>query len=251
MCDIVYTDIKKETKKMKSKYIQLYNDLLNQIESKKINVGESLLSEKELMDRYKMSRDTVRKALNLLVQKGYIEKSKGKLAKVIDKNQFKFPISAIKSFKELHVGTENRTYVDNLEIVRGESEIMEKLNLDKTEDYFKLIRIREIEGEKIIIDKDYIPRKYVNNLPLKAVQNSLYEYLEKELGLKISYCTKEITVEKIKDEDSKLLDLKNKFDMIVVVKSYTYLETGELFQYTEARHRPDKFKFIGYARREN
>lgn len=236
---------------MKSKYIQIYNELLNQIESKKINIGENLPSEKELMKKYEMSRDTVRKALNLLVQKGHIQKSKGKLAKVIDKSQFNFPISAIKSFKELHVGTKNNTYVDNLEIVKGEKEIIEKLNIGKNDDYFKLIRIREIEGEKIIIDKDYIPRKYVSNLPLKAVKNSLYEYLENELGLEISYCTKEITVEKIKDEDIKLLDLKNEFDMIVVVRSLTYLKSGELFQYTEARHRPDKFKFIGYACREN
>ncbi|MGY0395124.1 trehalose operon repressor [Fusobacterium sp. SYSU M8A802] len=236
---------------MKSKYIQLYNKLLNQIEVGKINTGENLPSEKELMEKYQMSRDTVRKSLNLLVQKGYIEKSKGKLAKVINKNQFKFPISAIKSFKELHIGIENKTYVDNLEIVKGENEIMEKLNLEKNEEYFKVVRIREIEGEKIIIDKDYIPRKFVTNLPLKAVQNSLYEYLEKELGLKISYCTKEITVEKINDEDIKLLDLKNEFSMIVIIKSYTYLENGELFQYTEARHRPDKFKFIGYAYRDN
>ena len=43
--------------------------------------------------------------------------------------------------------------------------------------------------------------------------------------------------------------MKN-FDTIVVVKSFTYLEGGDLFQYTESRHRPDKFKFTGYAYRE-
>ena len=235
---------------MESKYIQLYNKLLEQIENKELQEGDKLPSEKELMELYNMSRDTVRKALNMLVQDGYIEKAKGKVATVANnKNLFNFPISAIKSFKELHVGVENSTYVENLEIAKGEKEIIKKLGISKDDEYFKLVRIRKIEGERIIIDKDYIPRKYVANIPLKAAQDSLYEYLENDLGLKISYCTKEITVHKITDEDRELLDIKG-FDMVVVVKSFTYLEGGHLFQYTEARHRPDKFKFIDYAYRE-
>lgn len=235
---------------MESKYIQLYNRFLEQIENKELQEGDKLPSEKELMEMYNMSRDTVRKALNMLVQDGYIEKAKGKVATVANnKNLFNFPISAIKSFKELHVGVENSTYVENLEIAKGEKEIIKKLGISKDDEYFKLVRIRKIEGERIIIDKDYIPRKYVANIPLKAAQDSLYEYLENDLGLKISYCTKEITVHKITDEDRELLDIKG-FDMVVVVKSFTYLEGGHLFQYTEARHRPDKFKFIDYAYRE-
>lgn len=234
---------------MENKYITLYNEILRMIEKKELNTGDKLLSEKELMEKYNMSRDTVRKSLNMLVQDGYIKKSKGKLAEVIDKNQFNFPISAIKSFKELHVGVENKTYVENLEILKGEKDIIKYLGINSDEEYFKLVRIREIEGEKIIIDKDYIPRKYVSNIPLKAAQNSLYEYLEKELNLKISHCMKEITVHSATDEDRKLLNMK-KIDVVVVVRSFTYLESGELFQYTEARHRPDKFKFIDYAYRK-
>lgn len=212
-------------------------------------MGEKLPSEKEFMESYMISRDTVRKALNILVQEGYIEKSRGKVATVIEKNQINFPISKIKSFKELNKNTPNRTVVENLEIEKGNGEIMKKLSLSERDEYFKLVRIREIKEEKIIIDKDYIPRKFVSNIPLKSAQNSLYEYLENELGLKISYYTKEITVHMATLEDKKLLDMKN-YDMVVVVKSYAYLEGGGLFQYTESRHRPDKFKFIDYAYRE-
>ena len=50
------------------------------------------------------------------------------------------------------------------------------------------------------------------------------------------------------EEDKKYLDMKS-FDMVVVVRSYTYLDDTSLFQYTESRHRPDKFKFVDFARR--
>lgn len=39
------------------------------------------------------------------------------------------------------------------------------------------------------------------------------------------------------------------FDMVVVVRSYTYLDDNRLFQYTISKHRPDKFVFIDFARR--
>ena len=234
---------------MENKYIQLYNTILNMIKNKELKAGDKLPSEKNLMEIYNMSRDTVRKTLNMLVQDGYIEKARGKVAVVIEKNKLSFPISEIKSFKELHIDVENKTHVENLEISKNEEEIMEILKLKKEEEYFKVIRIREIENEKIIVDKDYIPRKYVPNLSLKTAQDSLYKYFEEELNLKISYCTKEITVQQVTKEDKELLDMKS-FDTIVVVKSFTYLEGGDLFQYTESRHRPDKFKFTGYAYRE-
>ena len=126
---------------------------------------------------------------------------------------------------------------------------MEALQIGPEDVAVVLERVREIEGEKIIIDKDYFSRKVVDNLPLRAAQDSVYEYLEQEVGLKIGFAMKEITVQMAGDEDRHLLDMKN-YDMIVVVKSYTYLEDSTLFQFTESRHRPDKFKFVDFARRK-
>ena len=34
------------------------------------------------------------------------------------------------------------------------------------------------------------------------------------------------------------------YNMVVVVKSHTYLENNTLFQCTESRHQPDKFRFV-------
>ncbi len=236
---------------MESKYKHLYNQLLEQIERKEYRPGDKLPSEGELMEMTGASRDTVRKALDLLVQDGYIKKARGKAAEVLDKNKFNFPVSEIASFKEIYRYSDSkpRTYVENLEIIKNEPKLMEALQLGPEDEAFVLERVREIDGEKIIIDKDYFSRKVVRNLPLRAAQDSVYEYLEQEVGLKIGFAMKEITVRMATEEDERLLDMKN-YDMIVVVKSYTYLEDSTLFQYTESRHRPDKFKFVDFARRK-
>ncbi len=57
-------------------------------------------------------------------------------------------------------------------------------------------------------------------------------------------------MERATKEDKRYLDLQD-FNMVVVVKSYTYLSDASLFQYTESRHRPDKFKFVDFARRRH
>jgi glycosidase len=84
----------------------------------------------------------------------------------------------------------------------------------------------------------------------EVCENSIYEYLEKELHLSISFAKKEIIVEEPTEEDKQLLDLEG-FHSIVIIKNYVYLEDTSLFQYTESRHRPDKFRFVDFARRNH
>ena len=233
-----------------SKYIEIYNEIVSDIENGNIEVDSKLPSEAQLMEKYSVSRDTIRKSLNLLKQNGYIQKLKGKGSFVLDINKFDFPVSGIRSFKELieSMGKEIITLVEELSLRAPSNKTKTKLEL-RDEDYvWKIVRVRKIDGERIILDKDYFNSKFVPTLTLEVCKDSLYNYIEGELGLKISYAKKEITVQQATEEDKKYLDL-GRDNMVVVVKSYTYLEDRSLFQYTESRHRTDKFKFVDFARR--
>ncbi|AVP65153.1 trehalose operon repressor [Clostridium botulinum] len=236
---------------MESKYLTIYNEISNKIENNKIQSGEKLSSENEMMKEYNVSRDTIRKALNLLESNGYIQKVKGKGSFVIDINKFDFPVSGLTSFKELStkMGVESNTLVKELKLMKPDNFLMKQLNLSKNDDVWKVIRVREINNKKIILDKDFFNKKYVPLLTKDICKNSIYEYLENELGLKISFAKKEITVQQATQEDKSYLDFEN-YNMIVVVKNYIYLDDMSLFQYTESRHRPDRFKFVEFARRK-
>ncbi|EPY2301319.1 trehalose operon repressor [Clostridium sp.] len=236
---------------MESKYLTIYNEISNKIENNKIQSGEKLSSENEMMKEYNVSRDTIRKALNLLESNGYIQKVKGKGSFVIDINKFDFPVSGLTSFKELStkMGVESNTLVKELKLMKPDNFLMKQLNLSKNDDVWKVIRVREINNKKIILDKDFFNKKYVPLLTKDICENSIYEYLENELGLKISFAKKEITVQQATQEDKSYLDFEN-YNMIVVVKNYIYLDDMSLFQYTESRHRPDRFKFVEFARRK-
>jgi GntR family trehalose operon transcriptional repressor len=235
---------------MEIKYLSIYNDIMDLIENKEFEVGEKLPSENELMGKYNVSRDTIRKALDLLEGNGYIHKIKGKGSFVLDINKFDFPITGIVSFKELSqkIGVRSNTIVHQLALVNPDKILAKKLELSKDDLVWQVIRAREIDNKKIILDKDYFNSKYVPSLTEEICKSSIYEYIEKELGLTIGFAKKEITVGQVSSEDKEYLDLED-FNMVVVVKSYTYLNDANLFQYTESRHRPDKFRFVDFARR--
>lgn len=59
-------------------YVQLANEIRNQINQKKILPGDKLMSESEMVKAYGVARLTVREALNILVNDGLLEKRHGK-----------------------------------------------------------------------------------------------------------------------------------------------------------------------------
>jgi transcriptional regulator, gntR family (repressor of trehalose operon), putative len=73
--------------------------------------------------------------------------------------------------------------------------------------------------------------------------------LENDLKLNIAYAKKEFTIDHANDRDKILMDL-GKDQQVVSVKSQVYLADGRQFQYTESRHKLDKFRFVDFAKRQ-
>ena len=232
------------------KYLTIYHDLVSKTTTKYWEDSTMLPSENNLAQTYEVSRETIRKALDLLAQDGYIQKVRGKGSVIISRNKFDFPVSGIVSFKELAINLKfpTNTIVNELSIMKADQKLQSKLDVKVNEPVWKVVRIREISDEKVILDKDYFTRDFIPMLTKEICEDSIYEYLENELQLKISYARKEIIVEEPTPEDRELLDLEHHSN-IVVIKSRVYLEDTSLFQYTESRHRPDKFQFVDFARR--
>ena len=234
-----------------SKYVTIYKEWKEKIESGQIAEGERLPTESSLMESYQVSRDTVRKSLNLLEQNGYIQRGRGRASLVMPKQRYTFPLSEIASFQEVNKlsNAHAETEVVNLDILQDSHKIKKIFQQSVNGEVYELIRVRRMTDEAVILDKDYFVRDVVPRLPLNECKVSVYRYLEEELGLQISYAVKEITVQKANAEDYELLDMGD-YNMVVVVKSHTYLENNTLFQCTESRHRPDKFRFVDLAKRK-
>lgn len=235
-----------------SKFNEIFLDLEAAILKQRFISGDLLPSENELVKTYNVSRETIRKALNLLLEKGYIQKIQGKGSIVLDIKRFDFPVSGLTSYKELQdaQNMNSQTIVVSNGLLPVSEELANHLKLSVGTPVLYLERLRKVHGEVVIIDKDYLVTSIVPSIPNEAAEDSLYHYIEQTLGLSIGYAQKEITVDPITEEDKRLMDLQEDTH-VVVVRSDVYLEDTTLFQHTESRHRLDRFRFVDFARRRN
>lgn len=233
-----------------NKFNEIFLDLEKRIVENEYPPGTLLPSESQLIQIYGVSRETIRKALNLLTNSGYIQKKQGKGSIVLDLSRFDFPISGLTSFKEL----QDAQHIPSKTVVCELTEILVDKSLSKQTNWkigtpvWKLVRQRFIDEEAVILDIDYLLKEIIEELPKEKAEESIYQYFENELGLEIGYAQKKITVETINEQDQELLTLQDDQN-IVVVKSLVYLEDTRCFEYTESRHRLDKFRFVEFARR--
>ena len=234
-----------------NKFQEIFLDLEKKILNNEYPPQTLLPSENQLIKIYGVSRETIRKALMQLNNVGYIQKKQGKGSIVLDVKRFDFPFSGLTSFKELqdaqHIS--NQTIVATLEKTRVDFDLNKLTDWPEETPIWKLVRQRKIDGEVVILDKDFLLQEVIPELPLEKAEDSIYAYFENELGLEIAYAQKEIEVDEVTDELRDLMDLRPEDSHVIVVRSLTFLEDTRCFEYTESYHRLDKFRFVEFARR--
>lgn len=238
-------------KEVMKKYQEIFNDLQEKILNGSYLAGVLLPTEKELQDQYKVSRDTVRKALRLLTEKGLIQKVQGRGSQVLKQELLNFPVSGLTSYKELvdSLGLNSQTRVISLDLMTVDEQTALQTGFPEGSQVWKLLRTRSIDGIVSVLDIDYLAKDCVPNLTQEIAQTSIYAHLEEELGLDISYAQKEITIQASTERERLLMD--NQDDYLVLIRSRVYLGDTRQFQYTESRHKIDKFQFVDFARRKH
>lgn len=235
-----------------NKYRKIYQDLSGKIINGEYKEGTQLPSENLLVKRYGVSRETVRKALSLLQTNGYIQKLKGKGSIVIYNQAMNFPVSKLISFEEIKhsLNMDYNTVVESFETVSAKDHktVQEALNLSDDTELYRVVRSRRDKDRVNIVDTDYFIKSMMPGLNEEIAQHSIYDYIEKRLGLMISYSNKAITFEPMTDDDLELFQ-ETMPPYAAVVRSVVHLEDASAFQYNVSKHRASEFKFVDFSRR--
>ncbi|WP_442603205.1 trehalose operon repressor [Paenibacillus sp. KN14-4R] len=233
-----------------TKYEIIMDVVVQKIEAGKWKEGHKIPSETELMDEYEASRGTVRKAVDLLQERGYVQKIHGKGVFVLRKKNIEFRFGGIVSFAEenIRLNRKFQTRVVEMDDFPADKELAKLLSVKAKTNVTRIKRVRHVDGENVILDINHFVSELIPGLTQQIGEASIYAYIEKILGLHISYAQRVIEVQPCTEDDCKYLDL-NGTDYVVVVKNYTHLYDGRQFEYTESRHRLDKFYFSDVARR--
>lgn len=233
-----------------NKYIEIYNYLKEKIISQEFKAGQRIPSENELKNIFNVSRNTVRRSIEMLASEGYVTSIHGKGVFIMEKQPLEFLVGGLQSFKEASF-TNNINYITKVaqfETLTIDDHLSKKTGFSIGTDALKIFRVRSIESEDVILDINYFNLNAISGITKEIAENSIYEYIEKNLKLKISGAKKIVSVVPSTNLDKKYLNLNN-CSLVAVIKNYVYLDNGTLFEYTESRHRPDRFNFNTFARR--
>lgn len=168
-------------------YYQLKEELKEQIEAEKFKKGELFLSEKELQEKYQVSRVTVRQAVNELVNAGYLECARGKGTKVIF-NKINENLKQVISFSEemaQHGIVMNTSYCVMTE-ERTDEKTAEQLAMEPGRKCYRLERVRCAENVPIVYSVSWLTDKYELPAESSLYRGSLYKLLKEEYGVVIA-----------------------------------------------------------------
>lgn len=169
-------------------YLKVHNLLKNGINAGFYRHGESLPAEIDLARQLNVSRNTLRKALKILQDDGFLECRHGAGNFVSDKGINVNFLQNLKGFSEI-AGEAKMAAKNNVlkfEIQSASPEIANALALKFKEQVYFISRLRCVNGSPVELENSWISAKRFTDLTLESVKCSLYDYFEKHCNLHIS-----------------------------------------------------------------
>ncbi len=235
------------------KYEVVLNDLAGKIDNGVYKPNQQLPTIAELCDIYAVSNITVKKALDELALRGMISKRKGSgcyvkgvFAKTASVGQMSGQMSGFSAEVASKGGTLVSKVLD-FSVVHPDVAVAEKLGMSEQDFVYYINRVRVLDGEPQVIEYTYMPIAKIPGLRLEHVQSSIYQYIERDLGLKIDSAHRAVRAKMPTVEEQKELDLDGQTP-VLEVEQVGFLDDGEPFEYSISRHAGNRYDFYTVAK---
>lgn len=216
-------------------------EIINQPGSKN---GDILPSERELGERFNVSRITVRKALAELESEGLIYRVQGKGAFICFE---KIPqnLTLLTSYsqdmreRELSPGS----LILSIDSTNANNCVSEKLRVPLNSPVTVLRRLRLADGEPMAIENCYM-REEIGTVIAQSITNgtSLYELFRTKCGITLNNASQTIEVASLTNWEKQLLG-KDSPNNALLTKRQTFDTNGNVVEYVESKYRSDRYLF--------
>jgi GntR family transcriptional regulator len=206
--------------------------------------GDRLTGEKELASRFNVSLITVRRALEELSKQGLINRRPGR-GTFIAKRKIEHGLTAFMSFftSMQDKGIQVATQTIKKEMVPFMTSVGKKLRVCEHDPIFRLVRVRMIDGEPILLETVYLPsNRFPDIEEIDFDKVSLYRAMEEEYGVQVYKVSDYLEPIVINSYESELLQVPTGSPALLLER-IACDPTGLPIEYSKGVFRGDRCRF--------
>lgn len=231
-------------------YVQVKRCLLDLIERGALQSGQRIPSERQLAQQLGISRMTVRQALVELVQESVLIRRHGRGTFVADR-KIEQGLVELSSFSEdmRRRGMQPGAHLLEMQVQEATPKVQRALGLDADLRVLVIRRLRLADGEPMALETSHLPCALVPEIPRERIASgSLYEYLERELGIELSHARQTLEPVVASDAEARVLGVEPGSPLLLMERT-TYSRSGEPVEFVRSLYRGDRYKFYVELRR--
>ena len=229
----------------KALFLQLKDMILQWIDTGELKPNDRLPSERILSEKYRISRVTVRYALNELVQAGAITKRHGKGYFVAPPRKIEYRLDSLLGFFEEFAIKKMKCEIScfRKDFINPPEEVRTVFNMQNNEKIFLVSRLVIVEDEPLAINYSYFPVNVARLLDGMDLNNSiLYRIFEKN-EYKLTTADQWISAEKPTADEAKMLGKKSG-DPVLAIYRKTRVEGDAVLGYSRTIYRADRYQYF-------
>ncbi len=233
------------------RYYQLKEILRERTRSGEWKPGDLIPSERELSEKYGISRMTARQAITDLVNEGLFYREQGKGTFVSERKITQQLINLTGFTEDIRArGQRPGTRVLSAEMRLADEATAEKLRIDAGTLIFRLQRLRLADEEPLAIELSQISFKGCEKLLEEDLElNSLYRVLETKYGIPLMEADQELEAGLAGNENAQLLKI-SLGSPVLFTRRVTYTERNQPIEYAKAVYCGNKYTFYTHLKRE-
>lgn len=224
-------------------YFQVAGALQELITSGQLPPGTRLDNEIHLADRWGVSRPTMRKAIEYLVEQGLVVRRRGVGTQVVREKVHR-PVELSSLFDDLTAaGQRPRTRVLSLQrrpVEAVEADLAE-LGLSAGEEVWVLERLRSTGEEPLALMRNYVPTRWVD-LTEEALQVSGLYRLMRERGVTFKSASQTIGATAATAAIARLLGVPRGVPLLTMRRT-AFDDRGRVLELGEHQYRADRYSF--------
>lgn len=225
------------------KYLQIKEDLINNIEDGEYAKVDMLPSESDLCKKYGVSRVTIRKTLEELKNENYVFSKAGFGTKINHRRDDLCLFTQVESFTSemKEYGTNVSTIRSSLTIAYADEELAASMKCEVGTKLFNLKRVRGTEQDPIVYSDTWLHLPFDLPSTRDFLYGSLYSFLISK-GLYFSRFEEVLSAGK---SDAQIQILLNQEEDGIYLKRIRrgYDSKGELVELTYNFYNPDKYSY--------